>query len=327
MGWNGQDLVSEFASLLGDSTAAFKTKVEGWINDGEREICQAHNWSFLRLKGKKVMAINQEEQSLIISAPAAPSVSISAGGSLIEDAVYSVKVSFYDPLNKLEKTSEASSSVTATAVNKTVSVSSIPLSTESLFTQRRVYLKKGTGAYYLVGTIADNTTTVYSITSDTTSLIQPTDYDYFRQLDGNPFYESSNGQLQFYPVDQIRRLVDGAIDSGEPEIWADLDIGRILMYPKPNSTDELSFYYYKVPRGVYNDAASVPTIPISLKETLEAYVEYKGYKYRDRAGTVEKYNVYIQKLKASIDSIGRSTTKTVAKVRDTNGRSDGWSYN
>ncbi len=327
MGWNGQDLVTEFSALLGDSTANFKTKVEGWVNDIEREICMSHTWSFLRLKGSKVMTTGQEEQTLIISGPSAPSVAIVAGGSLTEGTDYYVKVSFYDPTSKNEKIGTASALATTTSVNKTINVTSIPLSTESFFTQRKIYLKKGTGKYYYHSTIADNTTTTASLTSDTTSLVQAPDFDYFRQIDGSPFYESSQGQLTYYPIQQIRLLTDGAIETGQPEAWGDLDIGKILMYPKPNTTEALKFYYYKVPRGTYNDPDSVPTIPISLKDVLEAGVEYKGYKYRDRAGYIEKKNVYDALLKKAIDSIGKSSIKTVSKIRDTQGRWDGRSYN
>lgn len=327
MGWNGQDLVTDLSSLLCDQTAGFKSKVEGWLNDVEREICMAHTWSFLRLKGYKVMTVDQEEQSLIISAPSAPSVAVAAGGSLTADTSYYVKVAFYDPTNKNEKTSAASSVAITTTVNKTINVTSIPLSTESLFTQRRIYLKKGTGKYYLYSTIANNTTTTLSITADTTSLIQPTDFDYFRQIDGNPFYENSTGQLVYYPIQQIRLYADGQITSGTPEAWGDLDVGKILMYPRPNATTALSFYYFKVPRGIYNDPESIPTIPISMKEVLEAGVEYKGFKFKDKAGAIEKKNVYDALLRAAIDSLGKSTIKTVSVIRDTQGRSDGRSYN
>lgn len=326
MGWNGSDLVNELAALLGDQSENFKDRVEGWLNDAEREICKEHDWSFLRLKGKKIMVLDQEEQSLLISAPSVPNLAVANGGSLAESTVYKVKVSFYDPDSKNEITS-ASASISTTASDKTINLTNIPLCTESFFVQRKVYLKKGSGKYYYVGTIADNTTTTYSISADTTSKIQPTEFEYIRQLDGDPFYESTVGKLQYYPVQQIRTYVDGVIESGQPEMWSDLGTAKILLYPKPNATTALSFYYYKIPRGIYRDEDSVPTLPISLKEVLEAYVEYKGCKYRDRAGTVEKYNVYLQKLKQSIDSVGSSTTKTVAKVRDMVGRSNGWSYN
>lgn len=322
MGWNGQDLVTEFSALLGDSTTAFKSKVEGWINDVERDICKSHSWGFLKVKGSKILTADQEEQSLIITGPSAATLTSAVGGSLTDATDYYVKISFYDPISKNEKIGTISTVASTSAVNKTINVSSIPLSTESFFTQRRVYLRSGTtNKFYLHSTIADNVTTTASITSDTTSLIQAPDFDYFRQLDGNPFYESSAGQLQFTPIDQIRLWCSGAITSGQPEAWGDLDIGRILMYPRPNSVEALKFYFMKVPRGIYNDADSVPTIPISLKEVLEAGVEYKGFKYRDRAGYVEKKNMYEMLLKQAIDSMGKPNIRVIQTIRNTQ---DGW---
>ena len=327
MGWNGQDLVNEYSALLGDQSAAFKSKVEGWLQDVEREICKAHTWSFLKLKGSKIMTLSQEEQSLIIDAPSAASLAVVAGGSLTADTAYYLKISFYDPISKNEKIGVISSAGTTTSVNKQINVTSIPLSTESFFTQRRVYLRKGTGPFYLYSTIADNTTVTATISADTTSKIQAPDFDYFRQIDGCPFYESSFGQLRYLPVDQIRLLFNGQITSGQPEAWGELDIGKILMYPSPNAVTALKFYFYKIPRGIYNDSGSIPTIPISLKEVLEAGVEYKGYKYRDRAGVAEKANIYKMKTKEAIDSLGKSNVKVISIVRDTQGLSSGRSLN
>lgn len=327
MGWNGQDLVTEFSTQLGDQTDAFKSKVEGWLNDAERHICAEAAWSFLRVKGSKLMTVSTEEQSLVISSPSAPSVAVAAGGSLTASTDYYVKVTFYDPTNKVEKTSAASSVATTTASNKTINVTSIPLSTESFFTQRRVYLKKGTGSYFLYATIADNTTTTQSITADTTSKIQPPDFDYIRSIDGNLFYEASIGQLQFMPADQMRMIYSGEFGDGTPEIWADMGDGKVLLYPRPSATTAMKFYYFKIPRGIYNDADSVPTIPISLKNALKAWVIAYGYEYREREGWENKKQNAELELNKAIDSLRKLNSRTITTVRDTRGNSDGWSYN
>jgi len=68
--WTGSSLVTELSTLLGDTSAGFQSKVLGWLNDIQRDICARHDWDFLRVKGKKILTAEDEEQTLIPSAPA-----------------------------------------------------------------------------------------------------------------------------------------------------------------------------------------------------------------------------------------------------------------
>lgn len=325
MGYNGRDLIDEFADELGDRTSNFKLKVLTWINDVERDVCKQHSWGFLRTKGTKIMVASQEEQVLSITAPNAPSVAIASGGSLTENSVYKVKITHYDPTSKNEIASDASASVTATASNKTINVTSISTTTEAFFTQRRVYLSKDGGEYYLVATITNQSATSTTITADASSRIIAPDFDYIRGLDQNPFYESNQGQLDYLPIDQMRLLFSGQFTDGTPENWSDLAANRILLYPRPSSTTALSFYYFKVPRGIYYDIDSFPTLPISLKKVLKAGVLYYGNKFRDRNGWQAEFDVYQQAIKDAIEDMGKPI-KVATRVRNVLGDNDGWAY-
>lgn len=323
--WNGKDLVDEFSRNLGDTSERFKGYVKTWINDIEREICSDHTWGFLLTKGKKTLTSGEEEQSLLITAPSAPTVAIAAGGSLTSGSTYKVKLSHYDPNSKNEIISEESASVTASGANLTINLSGLSVSSEEYFTQRRIYLSKDDGEFYLYATITNQSSTTSSITAETTSKIIAPEFTYINKLSGNPFFESNMGQLDYLPIDQLRLLYSGEFTSGTPESWGDMSHDKVLLYPKPSSALELSFYYYKVPRGIYYEKTSSPTLPISFKNVLEAGIEWKGAKFRDRSDASLKYEYYQKTLQEAIEDLGKVSTAN-ARVRDVVGDSSGKSY-
>jgi len=330
MGWNGLDLQTDFADMLGNNRASFLLKVSRWIREIEEDICQNHKWPFLRKKGKKILsqdAVN-EEQSLLSPVPEnAPTVAKSNGGTLTLGSTYYVKVSFYESIADVEtEPSEASNSIEIQEADtdRTINLTNIPVSEESLVTARRIYLKKDNDVYYLYGTINNNVDTTYSITSDTTSKIEPIDFEYFDTLDNKPFFESS-AQLTEMSIHSIRDYYPGNINqtSGVSYVYAMLDQYRLLMYPAPTQDLELSFYYFKMPRGIYPSVDSTPTIPKWLKTTLELGVRWKGYEYYDRDNTVEAFNKYNAHLRNMIGKKGKSNYKS-GRIRDVTGNSDGF---
>jgi hypothetical protein len=323
--WNGRDLIDSFADLSGDRTTDFKAKIEEWINDIEQDIFKRHNWGFSRVKGKKILVASAEEQFLSLTNVAAPTLAALVGGSLTDGSSYKVLITHYDPISKNETQGTASAAIVPSGANLSITVSAIETSSEAYFTQRRVYLSKDGGKYYLYSTITNQTDVTTTITANVSSRIIAPDFNYIAKIDGNPFYESNQGQLDYMPVDQLRLLFSGAFTGGVPEYWSGLDSNRILLYPYPNATTALSFYYLKAPRGIYYDYDSIPSIPYSMKNVLEAGVEYKAYKFRDRDGYQTKYQVYEGLIKQAIDDIG-SPIKTVTRVRDTIGDTSGWSY-
>ena len=328
MGWNGLDLQSEFSSMLGNERTAFKSKVSEWIREIELEIFQAHAWAFTRFKGKKLLSVSSvtEEQTLFTEKPSsAPTAALAAGGNLTAGSTYYVKVTYMETLSKMEtEASEASSALTPDSSNKTINLTDIPVSGESLVDKRRIYLKKDDGDYYLYTTINDNTTTTLSVTADTTSVIEPPDYNYFDRLDGEPFFEDGS-QLTEMSIQSIRDYYSGNINntSGKPYVYGMVGQDRILTYPAANQNEELSFYYFKVPRGIYPDSESIPEIPYWLKTVLKLGVRYKGYEYYDRDDQDQAEAKYRRFLAEMISKKGKANKKA-GRIRDVTGNSDGY---
>lgn len=298
--FNGADLVTEYSQLLSDTSTTFQTKVLRWINEGIIDIASRADWPKYFVKGKKVLTADAEEQDLALGAPSAPSVAISAGGSLTADSDYTVLVTFYEGVSGVESIAgTASSTATPTGASLTIDLTSVDTSSDPLVTARKIYLSKDGAAYYYYSTISDNTTTTASITADTSSTIEPPDYSYINKLAGNPFLETSS-QLEYQDFDQIRLFFQGAIGSGTPEYYFPMRADRLLMYPAPSTALTLSFYYYRRPNRVFNDSTSQPDMDPEVKEALTAYVEWRGFQYRDRDGVQSRRNDYYETLQDTI---------------------------
>ena len=326
--WNGLALQSELSVLLSDESTAFKARVSQWIRDIELDICMRYHWPFLRAKGQKIMVVGSEEQSLVMDKAGAPTVTLTSGGSLEEDSVYKVRITFYESVSGVESfQGTESSSVTATSTNKTIDLTSIPVSAEPLVTGRKVYLSKDGEDYKLYSTIEDNTTTTLSITADTTSEIKPPDFSYIKMIDGELFIEDK-WQLKADSIQTLRQAYNQTYSdvSGNPFTYATLSEDRVLVYNVPSSAETLSFYYFKLPMGIYPSSDSIPTIPIKLKQVLVAGVEWKGYQYRDRDGKTENQQRY-ENLMADAISKYSAADRHSYRIRDVTGNSDGYLVN
>lgn len=110
----------------------------------------------------------QDYQKTGIDAPGAPSVAASAGGSL-PDAVYQCLVTYYNHRTGAESIGGTPASVTTASPNSQIAWSSIPTASgagtgAAQVTYRRLWrtLPNQVNEYYLVGTLTDNTTTVFT---------------------------------------------------------------------------------------------------------------------------------------------------------------------
>ncbi len=326
--WNGLSLQSELSALLSDESTAFKARVSQWIRDIELDICSRHYWPFLRAKAKKIMTVGSEEQSLLLATASAPTVAIAAGGSLTALSTYKVRVTFYETISGIETfQGTESASVSATVANKTINLTSIPTAIDPLVTGRKVYLSKDSGDYFLHTTISDNTTTTLSITTETTSKIQPPDFNYISKLDGEFFIEGKQ-QLKAMDLQTLRQSYSDIYTSttGSPYAYSLLNEERAILYPVHSTAETLSFYYFKVPMGIYPSADSIPTIPYKLKQVLVAGVEWKGYQYRDRDGKDSNESRYENLLTNAISRYGKADRHSY-RIRDVIGTSDGYSIN
>jgi hypothetical protein len=322
--WNGSSLVTELSALLGDTSTAFQARVLGWANDVIFDIGTRYDWSYFKTKGKKKLTASQEVQPLEITAPSAPSVAIAAGGSLTVDTSYYVLITFAQDNGVESLAGTASAVVTTSTGNLTINVTSIPVSTESLVTSRKVYLKKGSANYYLYSTIADNSSTSTSITADTSSTIEPPDYESIRKISGGLFFESSpQSYLRARDIDQLRLFAQGQFETNNPEFFAPIGASSVIMYPLPTSGLEVSFYYYRNPKRLYNVSTSQPDLPVSLKQVLKAGVIAMGYEYRDRDGQETKRQNYELLLSDAFTRLGKGHEIEYV-IRDVYGNSEGF---
>jgi hypothetical protein len=304
--WNGSSLVTELSALLGDTSTAFQARVLGWANDVIFDIGTRYDWSYFKTKGKKKLTASQEVQPLEITAPSAPSVAIAAGGSLTVDTSYYVLITFAQDNGVESLAGTASAVVTTSTGNLTINVTSIPVSTESLVTSRKVYLKKGSANYYLYSTI------------------EPPDYESIRKISGGLFFESSpQSYLRARDIDQLRLFAQGQFETNNPEFFAPIGASSVIMYPLPTSGLEVSFYYYRNPKRLYNVSTSQPDLPVSLKQVLKAGVIAMGYEYRDRDGQETKRQNYELLLSDAFTRLGKGHEIEYV-IRDVYGNSEGF---
>lgn len=105
----------------------------------------------------------------------APSAALNTGGSVPTVAhTYKVTFLYYD----LEESNggPATGTITPTAGNQTVDLSSLPIGGYGV-TARKIYRDDNDGVYLLVGTVANNTATTFSDTASTGTAPIPTDHD------------------------------------------------------------------------------------------------------------------------------------------------------
>lgn len=321
--WNGESLVDELSALLGDTSTAYKARVTGWLNDVIFDVHSRHDWGHAFVKGKKILSTGEEIQSLEVAAPEACVIELASGGSLTVGTDVSVLITYLQDNGVESVEGEESNVVTITDANKTISLSDIPTSQESLVTKRNVYVKIDDGAYYFHSQIADNISTTLSISTLPDSLIEPPDYASIRRIQGSPFFEGSpSNRLKYKSLDQLRLLVEGSWSSGSPEFFSPLSENSISVYPTPSSELEVSFNYYRSPFKLYYAKTSQPDLPVFYKPLIKAGVIALGYEYRDREGWQGKLAVYESMILDTINRKGR-VANVEYQIRDVHGNFDG----
>lgn len=320
--WNGESLVNELSALLGDTTTTFKARVLGWLNDTIFDISSRHDWGYHLTKGKKILVSDEEMHDLEISAPEACEVELITGGNLTESSSYKFLFTFTQANGVETMAGAESEAVICTATDKSIKLSSLPTTDESLVSARKLYASKDGGPFYFHSVVDLNDSNV-TVSIDTTSTIQAPDYESIRVLKGSPFFEGSPSvYLTFKDIDQLRMLMQGQWSSGSPQFFAPIEENKISTYPLPNSDMEVSFNYYRYPFRLYNSVSSQPDLPIKLKPILKAGVIALGYEYRDRAGQELKRANYENMLD---DMIGRARRANVEyTVRDVYGNLNGF---
>jgi hypothetical protein len=317
MNWNGLALQNEFAAEQSDTSTAGKARVLGWINDIQQDIASRCKWDFLQKQGQKILTASQNIQPLLIARPIAPTVAVAGGGSLTASSNYYVLITHYESVSKLESLAGVSSLVaTTTESNKTINLTAIPVSVDPLVTERRIYLRLGTGNFYYHSSISNNTSTTASISTGTTSLIQPPDYSQIGQIIGEPNIINQS-KMSYRSAQQIRNLASNLTVTGIPNMFCVMGPDEIFVYPQPSSALTCQFFYSRNPATIYASSDSIPELPIFMKEVLSAGVRMKGYFYSDRDGKVEQKNIY-EALLSTLTSTRMLGARGVYRVTDVN---------
>jgi hypothetical protein len=307
--WTGSNLLTQHAKKHGFGTtdSAVLARVLEWINEIQSEICEAGDWPFLKFKMKKQFILGDQEIDLSPQIPSAPTFTFTTGGSLALASTYSVKVTFvlYDEslkeINSIE--SEPSAATTATppsGANLTLSLSALDLYSDTntikpVNIQRRIYLSKDGAAFYLAVTIPDNTTLTATITADTASTIEPPEFSMVSALaDEDPIIETKGVTLSQAKLGDLIAYSSNLSAKGTPYYYARIGPRKILLYPKPSGTITLSYWVYRVPSRIFNDATRAVQLEHTLKTVLDAGVTWKSYEYKDEDGVEGKLNNYAQ---------------------------------
>lgn len=325
--WNGLALQTKYVRKYGFRDDAAKARILAWINDIQKDISSSHKWPFLRFKMKKQVVLGDQEISIAPQIPSIPTIALNTGGSLTVDTIFKVKVTFvlFDESGREVESLEsepcdASSSVTTSSGNQTIDVSGIDLydgvsTVKPVTIHRRIYLKEGTGPYYLAATLTDNTTTIVSISAVTSSIYEPPEYALVSCMSGDPIVENSEISLSENSLDEILKYDPGLTSTGTPYYYARVTDDKIMLYPRPSSTYTLSYWVYRIPSRIFADTDRPIQLQAALEEVLEAGVVWKSYEDKDQDGQESKKENYKRIRDESKGIFGRTGGKAMTVKR------------
>ena len=317
--YNGSALQTRFIQKYGFNDTTSYARVLEWMNSIQEDICASHAWPFLKFKMKKQVISGEQEIDVSPQIPSAATIALLAGGSMTADSAVYVKVTFvlfaesgkeFDSIES--EPSIASNTVTPTGGNLSLTLTAIDTydgstSVKPTTIHRRIYLKTGTGAYFLAKTLEDNTTVTTTITVTTSSTIEPPEYSLISCLSGeDPIIEGSGIHLYENKLDDILKYDPTLTSTGLPQYYSRIAPDKILLYPKPSSTYTLTYWVYRIPSRIFADTDRAIQLHHALKEVLDAGVTWKGYEYKDSDGQESKKNNYEQRKQDAKGIIGRT---------------------
>jgi len=336
--WNGKALIDELGARVWDNSDSSLARIIGWVNEIQDDIASSLPIDRYKFELKKLLPADQEIISLRVPVPTAPTAAIAAGGNLTDGSSYKVYTSFlvYDSDSRDYIESEAtlsSAAVTADATNKTIDLTDIDImegstSYEPTTIYRRIYLSVDSGSGYgepfFIADIADNTTTTYSITAESSSTITPvSDSEIERIAPDHPRFRASGKVLFKIDRSQSLRFNPTGSNSSTPDSFDYVGQDRIFLYPKLATTSTenertLNYSVFRRPHEVFYEVDRVIDLPIIAKRALKEGVAWLAYQYKDRAGKESLQQNY-EVLKGQLLRKLKRQQGAPSSVRDVNG--------
>jgi hypothetical protein len=326
--WNGSTLQTNLSRDAGFTDSTSLARTLRFLNEVQRDIGSI-NWPNLKFKMKKQVSASEQEVDISPQIPSAPTVIISAGGSLTADSECLVKITFvlfdeagqeYSSIESEPSTS--SSSVTPTGSDLTLSLSAIDTydgstSVKPATIHRRIYLKQGSGDYKLAKTLTDNTTTTTTITSNPSSTVEPPETSMVQNMaDEDPIIELSGRILTQVKLEEILQYDPNlSRSSNTPVQYARISPTKIILYPKPSAAFTLSYWVFRRPSRIFAETDRAIQISPDLETLLQVGVAWKWDFYKRDEDWPSTKNLYDQmKSDAKAEKVKRGGQFSKVKV-------------
>lgn len=202
--------------------------------------------------------------------PSTATATIAAGGSLVDGTTYQVAITFYSTATGFESNYSTTATATATAVNKTIAITSIPASATNLSIDKvRIYIKNVTAnGSFLYSTEINLGTTSANITAMSTSTITP-------PIDNYP-PESGGGKYLTVFGDKIAYAGNSTYPSEVffsktylPDAYDNADVPGVLLAAGQGPITGLA-------TGFFDDASLSPYLVVFKRNSITIYSEIGG---------------------------------------------------
>lgn len=204
------------------------------------------------------------------AAPAAPTATMAAGGNLVDGTDYRAAITYYSSTTGFESNYTETATVTGTAVNKTIALTSIPsTATNPSIDTIRIYIKDmdAPTAFLFVDDIALGTTT-YNITAMSTSTITPPTTNFPPQAGGAKYLTIFGDKIAYSGNSNFPTEVFFS-KSYQADAYDNQDVPGILLASGQGPITGLA-------SGFFDDTKLEPYLVVFKRNAITIYSELGG---------------------------------------------------